>query len=235
MKLDILVLAAHPDDAELSCSGIILNQIALGQKVGIVDFTKGELGTRGTPEIRMKEAEASSKILGLSVRENLSFRDGFFTNDEEHLIKIIKVIRKYKPEIMLINSPEDRHPDHGNGHDVAKRAIFLSGLRKIETGQNEWRPTVFYSYIQDKFLKPDLVVDVTPHWEKKIASILAFKSQFHSNNPGINDPQTYISSPSFLENIVTRAKELGRPLGFEYGEGLLKGSAVGTKDLSKVF
>ena len=218
MKLDILVMAAHPDDAELSCAGTILKHIAAGKKVGIVDFTRGELGTRGTPEIRLQESADATKILGLHARENLGIRDGFFRNDEETQLKLIEVIRKYQPDIVLANALEDRHPDHGKGAQLAIDACFLSGLRQIKTGDlPAWRPAQVYHYIQDRYLEPDFVVDISSQWDKKEAAIRAFKSQFF--DPNSSEPASYISSPDFLNFIQARAMEMGHKIGVKYGEG----------------
>ncbi len=229
MKLDILVLAAHPDDAELACSGTILAHVAMGKKVGVVDLTRGELGTRGTPETRAHEAEEGAKTLGLSVRENLGLADGFFQNDEKSLLAIVKAIRKYQPEIVLANAIEDRHPDHGMGGAVAIRACFLSGLRKIETGQGVWRPKNIYHYIQDRMLQPDFVFDITPYWEKKLESIKIFKSQFF--DPNSKEPISYISTPEFMQFIEARAVEFGHAIGVKYGEGFTKEKQIGIRDL----
>jgi bacillithiol biosynthesis deacetylase BshB1 len=218
MKLDILVMAAHPDDAELSCAGTILKHIAAGKKVGIVDFTRGELGTRGTPEIRLQESADATKILGLQARENLGIRDGFFRNDEETQLKLIEVIRKYQPDIVLANALEDRHPDHGKGAQLAIDACFLSGLRQIKTGDlPAWRPAQVYHYIQDRYLEPDFVVDISSQWDQKVAAIRAFKSQFF--DPNSAEPASYISSPDFLNFIQARAMEMGHKIGVKYGEG----------------
>ncbi|WP_395617136.1 bacillithiol biosynthesis deacetylase BshB1 [Aquirufa sp.] len=218
MKLDILVMAAHPDDAELSCAGTILKHIAAGKKVGIVDFTRGELGTRGTPEIRLQESADATKILGLHARENLGIRDGFFRNDEETQLKLIEVIRKYQPDIVLANALEDRHPDHGKGAQLAIDACFLSGLRQIKTGDlPAWRPAQVYHYIQDRYLEPDFVVDISSQWDQKEAAIRAFKSQFF--DPNSSEPASYISSPDFLNFIQARAMEMGHKIGVKYGEG----------------
>jgi bacillithiol biosynthesis deacetylase BshB1 len=218
MKLDILVMAAHPDDAELSCAGTILKHIAAGKKVGIVDFTRGELGTRGTPEIRLQESADATKILGLHARENLGIRDGFFRNDEETQLKLIEVIRQFQPDIVLANALEDRHPDHGKGAQLAIDACFLSGLRQIKTGDlPAWRPAQVYHYIQDRYLEPDFVVDISTQWDQKEAAIRAFKSQFF--DPSSSEPASYISSPDFLNFIQARAMEMGHKIGVKYGEG----------------
>ena len=230
MKLDILVMAAHPDDAELSCAGTILKHIAAGKKVGIVDFTRGELGTRGTPEIRLKESADATKILGLHARENLGIRDGFFRNDEETQLKLIEVIRKYQPDIVLANALEDRHPDHGKGAQLAIDACFLSGLRQIKTGDlPAWRPAQVYHYIQDRYLEPDFVVDISAHWDQKEAAIRAFKSQFF--DPNSAEPASYISSPDFLNFIQARAMEMGHKIGVKYGEGFQSQKTLELKSL----
>lgn len=235
MKLDILVLAAHPDDAELGCGGTILRHVALGHKVGVVDFTQGELGTRGTVETREQEAAASAKILGLSVRENLKLRDGFFKNDEEHQLKVIRAIRTYQPDVVLANAIYDRHSDHGRAAQLAADACFLSGLTKINTTdekgnkQEAWRPKVVYHYIQSLFIEPDFVFDITPHWEKKLDAIRAFKTQFF--DPNSSEPETYISSPNFLRMIESRAVELGHAIGARYGEGFTVQRYPGVKNL----
>lgn len=222
MKLDILAFGAHPDDVELGCAGTILKEISLGKKVGVVDLTRGELGTRGSADIRDQEADTAGKILGLSVRENLSFRDGFFVNDEKHQLEIIKMIRKYQPEIVLCNAIDDRHIDHEKGSKLVSDACFLSGLRKIETSidgktQSAWRPKVVYHYIQWKNIEPDFVVDITGFTEKKIEAVLAYRSQFYDANS--NEPESPITSKNFLESLNYRAKDLGRLIGTEYGEG----------------
>lgn len=222
MKLDILVFGAHPDDAELGAGGTIAKEISLGKKVGIVDLTRGELGTRGSADIRDKESTAAAEILGVSVRENLRFRDGFFINDEAHQMEVIKMIRKYKPNTVLCNAIDDRHIDHGKGSKLVSDACFLSGLRRIETTigeepQQEWRPKLVYHFIQWKNLKPDFVVDISNFITAKTNSILAYSSQFH--DPTSNEPETPISSKTFIESIHYRAKDLGRLVGVDYGEG----------------
>ena len=234
MKLDILVFAVHPDDAELGCSGTILKHIALGKKVGIVDFTRGELGTRGTAETRDEEAADSAKILGLHARENLRFKDGFFKNDETHQLEVIKMIRKYQPEIILTNALHDRHPDHGKAGDLANDAIFLSGLIKVESQldgviQDAWRPRLVLQYIQDRYIKPDIIVDITEYMDKKEQSIRAFKTQFDSLDN--SEPQTYISSPEFLDSVTGRAREFGKQIGAKYGEGFTSRKLLGVDNL----
>jgi N-acetylglucosamine malate deacetylase 1 len=234
MKLDILVIAAHPDDAELSCSGTIAAHIAMGYKVGILDLTKGEMGTRGTPEIRLEESAKATEILGLSARENLGLKDIFFKDDDAHQLEVIKVIRKYQPEIVLANAVSDRHPDHGKGASLASHACFMSGLRRIETSldgqiQEAWRPKFVYHYIQNNYIKPDLVVDITPYWKTKIESIMAFKSQFF--DPNNKEPDSFISSEGFLEFIEARAKEFGHSIMVKYGEGFTVERTIGIDDL----
>lgn len=234
MKLDILVFAVHPDDAELGCSGTILKHIAMGKKVGIIDFTRGELGTRGTAETRDLEAADSAKILGLHARENLKFRDGFFKNDEAHQLEVIKMVRKYQPEIILSNAIYDRHPDHGRACDLVNDAVFLSGLLKIETqldgkAQVAWRPKLVLQYLQDKYIKPDVIIDVSDFMDKKLESIRAFKTQFHSEDN--HEPQTYISTPEFLESVVARSQEMGKNIGAKYGEGFTSYKLLGVDSL----
>ncbi len=234
MKLDILALAAHPDDTELGCVGTLLAHIAKGQEVGVVDFTRGELGTRGSAEIRDQEANDAANLIGLSVRENLGFRDGFFVNDESHQLAIIQKIRKFRPEILLVNAPKDRHPDHGRASELSVTASFLSGLKKIRTKeggaeQEAWRPKAVYHYVQSDYIKPDFIVDISDHWEKKMEAIMAFKSQFF--NPDIQEEETYISSELFIKSIETRAIEFGRTIGAKYGEGYTTDRTLGVDGL----
>ena len=222
MKLDILAFGAHPDDVELGCSGTIAKEVNLGKKVGIIDLTRGELGTRGSVETRNSESTKASEILGVSVRENLDMRDGFFVNDEVHQMKIIHMIRKYQPEIVLCNAIDDRHIDHGKGSKLVSDACFLSGLRQIKTElngevQDAWRPKVVYHYIQWKNIEPDFVVDISAFMETKIESVLAYGSQFY--DPKSNEPVTPIASKNFLDSIKYRAQDLGRLVGVEYAEG----------------
>jgi N-acetylglucosamine malate deacetylase 1 len=231
-KLDVLAFGVHPDDVELGCSGSILACIAEGKKVGIVDLTRGELGTRGTPETRKIEAANAAEILGARVRENLAMADGFFQNDEKHQRQVIEVIRKYQPEIILCNAPEDRHPDHGRSSKLVADAAFLSGLRKIVTQtegveQKAWRPKYVFHYLQDRFLQPDFVVDISEYIDRKIESVLAYTTQFH--NPSLNEPQTYISSPEFLETVKARAMMLGKRIGVKFAEGYITEKMVGVK------
>ena len=222
MKLDILAFGAHPDDVELGCSGTIAKEISLGKTVGIVDLTRGELGTRGSAEIRDKEAQAAAEILGVATRVNLNFRDGFFINDEKHQLEIIKMIRKYQPEIVLCNAIEDRHIDHGKGSKLVSDACFLSGLMKVETvlnGENQkaWRPKVVYHYIQWKNIEPDFVVNISGFMDLKMESVLAYGTQFY--DPNSKEPVTPITSKNFLDSIKYRAQDLGRLIGVEYAEG----------------
>ncbi|WP_297337722.1 bacillithiol biosynthesis deacetylase BshB1 [Algoriphagus sp.] len=233
-KLDILVIAAHPDDAELGCSGTILAHVAKGHKVGIVDLTQGEMGTRGTPEIRLKEADEAAKILGLSARENMGFQDVLFLDDEKHQLELIKIIRKYQPEIVLANAIRDRHPDHGKGASLATNACFMSGLRKIETtykgkAQEAWRPKFVYHYIQNNYIEPDFVFDITEYWDTKVKSILAYQSQFH--DPNSQEPESFISNPDFLPFIEARAREMGHRILKTYGEGFTVERMIGSEDL----
>ena len=222
MKLDILAFGAHPDDVELGCGGTIAKEIALGKKVGIIDLTRGELGTRGSAEIRDQEANDAAVILGVAARENLNMRDGFFENDERHQMKIIQMIRKYQPEIVLCNAIEDRHIDHAKGSKLVSDACFLSGLLKIETvlegvNQMAWRPKLVYHYIQWKNITPDFVVDITGFSDKKLAAIMAYRSQFY--NPNTNEPTTPIATKNFLDSIHYRAQDLGRLIGTDFAEG----------------
>jgi N-acetylglucosamine malate deacetylase 1 len=222
MILDILAFGAHPDDVELGCGGTIAKEISLGKKVGIIDLTRGELGTRGSKEIRDEEAKKAAEILGVSVRENLNMRDGFFVNDENHQLEVIQIIRKYRPEIVLCNAVEDRHIDHGKGSKLVSDACFLSGLRRIETEldgikQEAWRPKVVYHYMQWMNSVPDFVVDTTGFNETRLASVLAYSSQFY--DPNSTEPETLIASKNFLESLSYRNRELGRLVGVDYGEG----------------
>ncbi len=237
MKLDILAFGAHPDDIELCCGATIAKEISLGKKVGIVDLTRGELGTRGSAELRDKEAADAAKILGVSVRENLGFADGFFVNDKKHQIEIIKMIRKYQPEIVLCNAIDDRHIDHPKGSKLVSDACFLSGLLKIETElngafQEKWRPEQVYHYIQWKNLEPDFAVDVTGFMETKIASVKAYSSQFY--DPNSNEPETPITTKNFINSIEYRANDLGRLIGVESAEGFTTERYVAVESLGKL-
>lgn len=237
MKLDILAFAAHPDDVELACSGTIVAHIQKGKKVGIVDLTQGQLGTRGSAEERLVEAENSAKILGIHARENLGMDDGFFLNDKAHQLKIIEMLRKYQPNTVLCNAKHDRHTDHGKGGDLVQDACFLSGLKKIETkhngeSQEAWRPKLILRYIQDYFIKPDIVVDITPHYETKLASIKAFKTQFFSEDS--NEPETPISVPHFFDVIEGRCLDMGRYIGVKYAEGFNVIRPLGVSDITQL-
>lgn len=235
MKLDILVLASHPDDAEISCAGTIARHVAMGHKVGIIDLTKGELGTRGTVEIREKEALASAKILGVALRENLGLKDGFFQNDPTHQLQVIRAVRKYQPSIVLANAVYDRHVDHGKGASLAYDACFLSGLVRIETSdeqgnkQEPWRPGAVYHYIQSLYIEPDFIVDISDYWDKKVEAIAAFKSQFF--DPASNEPETYVSSPGFVKMLEARAIDWGYAIGTKYGEGFTTRRYPGVRSL----
>jgi len=235
LKLDILVLPVHPDDAELGCAGTLLKHISLGNSVGIADLTRGELGTRGSAEIRSQEAADAAHILGLSVRENIGIPDGFFENTREYQLKVIEVIRKYKPEIIITNAYQDRHPDHGRASDLVEAAAFLSGLRKIETRlngelQQEWRPAQVLHFIQDNYIKPDILIDITEFWDKKIESVMAYKSQFY-NPDWEQEPQTYISSPEFIKVVESRAREFGKSIKVKYAEGFTSRKILGVDNL----
>lgn len=224
MKIDILAIGAHPDDVELGCSGTIAKEIANNKKVGILDLTKGELGTRGSAEIREKEANEAAKILNVAFRENLNFKDGFFKNDEEHQLKLIQVIRKYKPDVILCNAIDDRHIDHPRGAKLVIDSCFLSGLKKIVTEYNNkeqepWRPLNIYHYIQWKNLKPDFVVDISNFFEIKIKAVKSFKSQFYNEKEPVHN--TPISTKNFLDSIEYRARDLGRLTNVDYAEGFI--------------
>lgn len=237
MKLDILAFGAHPDDVELGAASTIAKEVSLGKKVGIIDLTRGELGTRGSAELRDKEAAKAAEILGASVRENLAFSDGFFINDKEHQLEVIKMIRKYKPEIVLCNAIDDRHIDHPKGSKLVSDACFLSGLLKIETEldgvkQEKWRPKHVYHYVQWKNIEPDFVVDVSGFIDKKIDSVMAYASQFY--DPTSKEPETPITSKNFTDSIVYRAKDLGRLIGVEYAEGFTVERYVAIENLSKL-
>lgn len=236
MKLDILAFGVHPDDVELSCAGTLLVEKQNGKKTGIIDLTRGELGTRGTAETRLQEGAASAEILGVAVRENLEMQDGFFINDEVNQRKIITSLRTYRPEIILCNALDDRHPDHGRSSQLVNDAAFLSGLRKIETqgvdneNQKQWRPKYIFHYIQDRYYDPNFVVDISDVIDKKIESIKAFTTQFHNDELSDKEPQTYISSPEFLDSVIYRAKMFGKMIGVKYAEGYISRKMVGIKN-----
>jgi N-acetylglucosamine malate deacetylase 1 len=230
MKIDILAIGAHPDDVELGAGGTVSKEIAAGKKVGIIDLTRGELGTRGSAELRDQEAADSASYLGLEFRVNMGFRDGFFYNDETHQYALLQQIRLFQPEIILCNAIDDRHPDHGKGSKLVSDACFLSGLLKVKSScngliQSPWRPKAVYHYIQDRHIRPDFVVDITDYMEHKMKAIMAFKSQFH--NPESNEPETAISSKDFLEFLYGRAIEMGRQAGFQYAEGFTIERTIG--------
>lgn len=229
MKLDILAIAAHPDDVEISAGGTVLKSIQQGKKVGIVDLTRGELGSRGSGDLRMIEAEAASKILGISARVNLGLADGFFEINEASLRKIIEQIRIYRPEIVLTNAPSDRHPDHGRASKLVRDACFYSGLRKIETGQEAWRPKAVYMFNQDFYNKPDFVVDVTEFWETKMEALKAYGSQFF--DPNSKEPKTPISGEEFFDFLRARSMDFGRPAGYLLAEGFMVDRTIGVEDL----
>jgi N-acetylglucosamine malate deacetylase 1 len=235
MKLDVLAIGAHPDDIELGCSGTLIKEIKRGKKVGIVDLTQGELGTRGTVETRYREAADAAMIMGVAVRENLKMRDGFFKNDEEHQLQLIKVLRKYQPEVVIGNILEDRHPDHGRAGWLIYDACFFSGLRQVKTigddgeEQEKWRPKMFLQYIQDRFYEPDIIIDITDEWEQRMQAIKAYKTQFH--DPESQEPQTYLSNPDFIEALAARARLLGKRIGVKYAEGFLSKKSIGIQNL----
>ena len=237
MKLDILGIFAHPDDAELCCSGTLLKHIDQGKKVGIVDLTLGQLGSRGTPMIRLAEAEQAAKILGLAIRENLEMEDGYFENNQAHRLKVIEAIRKFKPEIVITNAVNDRHPDHGRASKLVAEACFYSGLHRIKSidqgkEQESWRPKAVYYAVQDRYIHADFVIDVSPYVEKKFEAIQAFESQFYRADS--NEPETPISSQAFLESVKARMRDYGRLINVEFGEGFTSERPIGIKDLTQL-
>lgn len=237
MKMDILAIGVHPDDIELGCAGTLINEIRNGKKAAIVDLTQGELGTRGTVETRYNEAANAARIMGVLERENLKMRDGFFKNDEEHQLKLISAIRHYRPDIILGNVLHDRHPDHGRAGHLISDACFLSGLAKIETigkdgkPQEKWRPRYFLQYMQDWYHEPDLLIDISDVFEQKMQAIQAYATQFHTNPSSSEGPQTYISTPDFLESVAARARMLGKRIGVKYAEGFTTDKKIGIKNL----
>ncbi len=237
MKLDILAIGVHPDDVELGCAGTLLKEIQRGKKAGIIDLTQGELGTRGTIETRYAEAAEAAKVLGVSVRENLKMRDGFFKNDEDHQMLLIKAIRKYRPEVILGNVLTDRHPDHGRAGNLISDACFLSGLAKIETfddegnAQDKWRPRYFLQYMQDWYHEPDLLIDVSEVVETKMKSIDAYITQFHTPASEADGPQTYISTPDFKESLLARMRMMGKRIGVKYAEAYITQKHIGLSNL----
>lgn len=238
MKLDILAITAHPDDVELCCAGTLLSQIALGKKVGIADLTRGELGTRGTPEGRIQEAKNAAAIMNISVRDNVGLADGFFANNEAHQKAIIPYIRKYQPDIVITNAVGDRHPDHGRAGQLVSDSCFYSGLRMVKTfdeqgnEQEAWRPKHVFHTVQDRYITPDFIVDITNVHDKKVEAIRAFESQFFVPSYNSDEPQSYISSPDFLEFVIARAREMGHAIGVTFGEGFTTSKKLGVKDLS---
>ena len=238
MKLDILAFGAHPDDVEIGCGATIAKSIANGLKVGIIDLTRGELGSRGTPEIRAKEAANAAEILGVSIRENLGFADGFFSNDKAHQMRVIEILRKYQPRIVLCNAIDDRHLDHPKGGELVSNACFLSGLKRIETTvdgviQEAWRPKQVYHYIQWKNIEPDFVVDVSDYIVTKIAAVHAYKSQLY--NPNSKEPETPITTQNFFDSIKYRAQDLGRLVGVDCAEGFTVERYVAINQLDDLF
>ena len=232
MKLDILAFGVHPDDVELSCAGTLMTEMAHGKKVGVIDLTRGELGPRGPPHTRQEEADEAARIMGIAVRENLGMRDGFFRNDEEHQLQVIRQIRRFQPEIVLCNAVEDRHPDHGRSSRLVSDSCFLAGLRKISTQwegseQEAWRPRYVFHYIQDRYLNPGFVVDVSAVFDRKVAAIRAYGTQFH--NPELDEPQTYISTPGYLESVIYRHKMFGKMIGVDYAEGFVTEKMIGIR------
>lgn len=240
MKLDILAIAVHPDDVELGCSGTLMMEKLQNRSVGVVDLTRGELGTRGSVELRAEESAKAAAIMKLDVRENLGMADGFFKNDEAHQRMLIKAIRKYRPEIVLANALDDRHPDHGRAGHLIKDACFLSGLRKIDTAdekgnmQTHWRPKYIFHYIQDRYYEPDFVYDITAVFERKIESIKAYSSQFHSKEYSAEEPQTYISTPEFLNSIIGRHAMFGKMIGVPYAEGFRTEKMIGINNFNSL-
>ena len=233
MKLDIVAIGVHPDDVELSCAGTLLVERRNGKKTGIIDLTQGELGTRGTGESRLIEAKEAARILGVEIRDNLGMADGFFANDEAHQRQLISSIRRYQPEIILCNAPRDRHPDHGRSSKLVEDAAFLSGLKKIETLDNgklqeAWKAKYVFHYIQDRILNPDFVIDITAVFDLKLEAIKAFRSQFHTE--GIQGPQTYISTPDFMDSVVYRHKWFGKMIGVKYAEGFISEKKIGLRN-----
>ena len=237
MKLDVLAIGVHPDDVELGCSGALAVEIQRGKKAGIVDLTQGELGTRGTIETRYAEAKKAAEIIGVSARENLKMRDGFFKNDEEHQLTLIRAIRKYRPEVILANALDDRHPDHGRAGHLISDACFLSGLVKINTldengkEQEKWRPKYILHYIQDWYHEPDLLIDISDVFDQKMKSIEAYSTQFHVSGQKEEGLQTYISTPDFLESVIARARMLGKRIGVKYAEGFTCEKKIGIRNL----
>jgi N-acetylglucosamine malate deacetylase 1 len=236
-KIDILAVAVHPDDVELCCSGTLMMEKMHGKTIGVADLTRGELGTRGTPELRLREAEIAGRIMELDTRQNLGMADGFFQNNEENQRKIIGVIRQFKPDIILASALEDRHPDHGRAGRLISDSCFLSGLRKISTfddlgkEQEHWRPKYVFHFIQDRFYQPAFVYDITSVFDRKLEAIHSYSSQFHSTSYDKDEPQTYISGPEFLDSVIGRAQMLGKMIGVKYAEGFISEKMIGISNL----
>ena len=237
MKADILAIGVHPDDVELGCSGTLINEVKNGKKVAILDLTQGELGTRGTIETRYAEAANAAMIMGVQARENLKMRDGFFRNDEAHQLQLISAIRKYQPNVVIGNILRDRHPDHGRAGNLIRESCFLAGLAKIETfdeqgnSQARWRPSYVLQYMQDWYHEPDFMVDISDVFEQRMQAILAYTTQFHTNEQSLEGPQTYISKPGFLDSVIARARLFGKRIGVEYAEGFLSEKKLGIRNL----
>ncbi len=240
MKVHSLAIGVHPDDVELSCSGVIINEIKAGKKVAVVDMTQGELGTRGTVDSRYQEAATAAMIMGVHARENLKMRDGFFVNDEENKLKLITAIRKYQPEIIFANALEDRHPDHGRAGKMIAECAFLAGLSKIETKdeagnvQEKWKPAYVLHYIQDWFREPDFIVDISDVFEQRMEAIAAYGTQFHNPADKSGEPQTYISTPDFYESVIARARMIGKRIGVKYAEGFNTEKTIGIRSLDSL-
>ncbi len=237
MKLDILAIGVHPDDVELGCSGTLINEIKRGKKAGILDLTQGELGTRGTIDTRYQEASQAAMIIGVQLRDNLKMRDGFFKNDEENQLKLISALRKYQPDIVIANVLHDRHPDHGRAGQMIASCCFLSGLAKIETKdeqgnlQPRWRPSYVLHYIQDWYHEPDLLIDISDVFDQRMEAIKAYSTQFFTSAEGDDGPQTYISTPDFLDSVIARARMLGKRIGVKYAEGFISEKKIGIRNL----
>jgi bacillithiol biosynthesis deacetylase BshB1 len=236
-KINVLAIAAHPDDVELCCSGTLMMEKLHGKTTGVIDLTRGELGTRGTPALRIQESGAAAKVMDLDVRENLCLADGFFQNDEASQRRLISAIRKYQPEIVLAGALADRHPDHGRAGKLISDSCFLSGLRKVETRDDEgglqphWRPKYILHFIQDRYYSPSFVYDISPVFDRKLESIRAYSSQFHSADYDKDEPQTYISSPEFLDSIIGRHQMFGKMIGVRYAEGFITEKMIGVRNL----
>jgi N-acetylglucosamine malate deacetylase 1 len=236
-KIQVLAVAVHPDDVELCCAGTLMMEKLKGKTTGVVDLTRGELGTRGTPELRQQEADAAARIMNLDVRENLGMADGFFQNNEENQRKLIRAVRKYRPEIVLSSALEDRHPDHGRAGKLISDSCFLSGLRKISTQddqgkeQEHWRPKYVFHFIQDRFYQPSFVLDISEVFDRKLDAIRAYSSQFHSTTYQKDEPQTYISTPEFLDAVIGRAQMCGKMIGVKYAEGFISEKMIGVSSL----